>query len=879
MIVVRGAQHRKKDRFIPAEEPGSDGVEEGFLFFQSEAGGRKSGGVYYTRQEFVRHLINHSVVPALEEHLEQVRDLARTDARAAERLLFRFRVLDPAMGSAHFLVDALDVIADRVQTFLAETPLLPLHERLDALRAEAQAESADDAQLLKRLLLKHCIYGVDRSGMAVELARVALWLSSFVRGLALSYLDQNLKQGDSLVGVGSLDTLRPMSDDGKGGGQQVWLWAAEGQALDEAIQMAGELALQIAESDDRTKEEVEHSRDLRRQLEERIKGVRDALDLWAAEPFGLKGARAALTNGDEIIAGKAPQDLAELLSSARDEGRKRHFFHWPIEFPEVFHRASERNPGFDAVIGNPPWDEVTVEERSFYALHAPGLRGLSTRAEQEKWIGSLLARFPDLADEFEQRKAEARMQRTFFKAENGYLQQGGGDTDLYQLFSERYATLTRGGGHLGVVLPRSAFATAGSRGFRRWLFRECRPTGLDLLVNKGRWAFDMEVRYTIALLTAAVSPPTKGGSLVVTGPSSSLPEFVRATDGEGVRLPLDDLAAWTPPSAADAGSEPGWEVPLVPTQEHVRVLGLIRRNGKRFDLLDDPLTAGSETPFHESDAAASRRVRGQETLHGVFPTAELHETQQRRFWVPSREGGLPVWKGRSFDQYDPHGSEPAGLGDWGEVLEFVQKKRLSRASRFAGAFPREVLEDPSTHPIHEARVAFRHVTNRTNSRTMCGCLIPPRTPLTNAAPYLVFPTRNSMQQSYVLGVLNSLSFDWQARRYVEANFNFFILNMLCFPPSDVVDPEGVAHRAARLSCVDERFKRFAVEAGVECGPLLDGERNELRAEIDARVAYGYGLTDDDLRFIFTDFTERAVTPAYRALVLDKFAELGSGASL
>ena len=258
----------KKDRFLPAEEPGKHGVAEGYLFFQSEAGKRKSGGVYYTRQEFVRHLINNSVMPALEEHLDQVRELARTDARAAERLLFRFRVLDPAMGSAHFLVDALDVIADRVQTFLAETPLVPLRERLDSLRAEARAESADDAQLLKRLLLKHCIsqalhLRVDRSGMAVELARVALWLSSFVPGLALSYLDQNLKQGDSLVGVGSLDTLRPVSDDGRGTGQKVWLWAGEGQALDEAIREAGELALGIADSDDRTKEEVEHSRELR----------------------------------------------------------------------------------------------------------------------------------------------------------------------------------------------------------------------------------------------------------------------------------------------------------------------------------------------------------------------------------------------------------------------------------------------------------------------------------------------------------------------------------------------------------------------------------------------------------------------------------------
>ena len=93
---------RGRDRFLPSDEPGEDGVAEGELFFQTEAGGRKGGGVYYTRQELVRHLVNQAVLPALEEHLDQVRRRAQTSAEEAARLLFRFRVLDPAMGSAHF---------------------------------------------------------------------------------------------------------------------------------------------------------------------------------------------------------------------------------------------------------------------------------------------------------------------------------------------------------------------------------------------------------------------------------------------------------------------------------------------------------------------------------------------------------------------------------------------------------------------------------------------------------------------------------------------------------------------------------------------------------------------------------------------------------
>src|SRR5439155_519903 len=131
-------------------------VAEGQLFFQTEAGGRKGGGVYYTRQDLVRNLVNQAVLAALDEHLGQVRTRVQSDPEEATRLLFRFRVLDPAMGSAHFLVDALDVIADRVEKFLAETPLPPLRGRLEDLRSLAGASpgEVEDGRLLRRLLLK-----------------------------------------------------------------------------------------------------------------------------------------------------------------------------------------------------------------------------------------------------------------------------------------------------------------------------------------------------------------------------------------------------------------------------------------------------------------------------------------------------------------------------------------------------------------------------------------------------------------------------------------------------------------------------------------------------------------------------------------------------
>jgi hypothetical protein len=832
------AWDEQRSRFVPSDEPGEYGVAAGDPFFQTEAGERKGGGVFYTRQELVRHLVSHSVMPMLEEHLETVRERARHDPAGAARLLLDFRVLDPAMGSAHFLVDALDVIEDRLQTFLAEVPLPAIRSSLDELRAEAgdAAEAVEDGQLLRRLVLKHCLYGVDLSGMAVEIGRVSLWLASFVPGLTLAYLGYNLQQGDALIGVASLEAVARDNP----------FFVRPETPVPQALHRAAEIAKELAELQDRTPHEVTRSRQLTQQLNQAEDGVRRAFDCWTAHAFGVNGARPLLASGtaEQLLSGDVDARNAPTVEAAQALARERSFFHWPIAFPDVFDPSSD-SPGFDAVIGNPPWNEVTIERLGFMALHDPGLRGERSGRAQDARIARLLERFPELEAEFERRQSAVAELRGFFRPENGYEIQGGGDVDLYQLFSERYGHLCRPGGRLGVVLPRSAFLTEGSRGFRRWLFHECTVARLDFLLNKARWAFDMEPRYTIALLAAQRAPPHRGATLRTTGPSASADEFAAAREAEGVPIAIDELARWTPAPAAERTLDPSWEVPLLPSEDAARVFARIR-SGPRFD-------------------------RWAQAHGGVFAATEFHETQNKNYF--RHRSGTPVWKGRSFDQYDPHGRDPAGYADWDEALEFVQRKRTNARSGFQGKFPPTVLRDPSTHPVHKARLAFRDVSRATDSRTARAALVPPRTFLTNSAPYLVFPNGEPSEAVYVLGVMNSLPFDYQARRYVETHLNFFVLNLLCLPDPEATDMEGIASRAARLSCVDERFQEFAREVGVECGPLRPEERDRLRAEIDALVAIAYGLDEDDLEVVFSDFTLDAAPPEYRELVRESFRRL------
>ena len=824
----------KRDIFRPrrADDKGEPEVTKAQLYYQSEAGGRKAGGVFYTRHEFVEHLLNYSLLPALDDHLEDIKRIAASNPKEAARRLFDFSVVDPAMGSAHFLTAALDMMADRIETFLGEVGGLPgIAQQLSELTHDnaSTTNPPDAADLLRRLILKRCIYGVDISPMAVEVANVTLWLASFVPGLALSYLGSNLKCGDALIGVADPQVVGASDSP-----------LLTGQPVEAAMRRAAELQRQLADVPDRTPEEVKHSEELNGALVDATEGLRNAFNLWAAEPLGLEGARHILeTNAAAIVDRSAPDEVVEPVAQAKAFAEQYRFLHWPLEFPGVFHADK---PGFDVVVGNPPWNEITVEELAFYALRDPGLRGMPNLADRKKRISELDNQHSAWREEFEDQRDQLATLREFFSPMGGYRLQGVGDKDLYQLFCERYTHLVRQNGRLGVVLPRSGFLAEGAKGFRTWLFSRTEVRRIDLLLNNKGWAFTIHPQYTIALLTGLHQTPSPQAEFQITGPTANLKEFLCCAQSNGVSILVQSLGA-------------GRVVPLLPSQQHGDVLAKMRR-GIQFDFLQNP----ENQKISKGPAAASRPV----------PYTELHETQQRALFSHSK--GVPIWKGRSFSQFDPHGNEPAGFGVWNDVLSFALKKRKS-SPIFKKMFSAEVLIDPDTHPINRCRVAFRDVTNRTNSRTVISCLVPPYTPLTNSAPYLIFPGWDAPDRAAVVGIMNSSPFDWLARRYVELHLNFYVLNSLTFPPPDNTPWERIGKLAARLSCVDERFAEFATEASVEYGQLTPSQRSGMRAEIDALVAHAYELTADELSFVFTDFTENAVPQTYRDQVLEKFEGL------
>lgn len=799
----------KKDRYRSPKsgEKDHEVVAAGALLWQTHLGGRKAGGVYYTPSVLVRHLVERAVTPAFEKHLEKVRKTAETDPERAAKELLDFAVLDPACGSAHFLVEVLNRLADLTARFLGTQPLPALAERMETLRvAAATGAGVRDMALLRRLLLKHCIYGVDVSPMGVEIATLSLWLGGFVPGLSLSYLGRNVVLGNSLLGVADPETVvKP----------NTFAAAPLRKAMDGAAQAIAELA----EILDRTPEEYEENYVAQRAAEASTEGMRRLFDLWAAEPEAAGSRDFLVGRGKGILDGATDDACERRIAVAADYAERHQVLHWPLEFPRIFRRKPS---GFDAIVGNPPWEKVKVETLSIYVLSNPGLNSLP-QAERELLVAELDEHDPAISQRVVAEQERARVQRQALAL--GEFEGSSGDPDLFKYFCQRYRHLLRAGGAVGVVLPRSAFSNRGSAGFRKWMYERMTVRRVDTLLNKGRWAFDMEPRYSIALVTATSAPPTNGHRVEVAGPGDSEVIWKVQTARAGVSLP-------------EAAFGPDYVTPLVRSDAEADLLGRVRR--------------GSLFPY------------GSGNRWQCFPNLELHETQDAGLWR-GRTTGRPLWKGASFDQYLPRGAGARRCRETEALLRRLRKRSPGSGSLLAGK-PNQMRREAVRRELKRARISFRDVTNRTNSRTTIACLVPPKVLLTHKAPYLAFLRGGEREQAGCLAIMNSVPFDWQARRFVETNLVFFLLEGLFVPDLDDDDFHAVAQAAARLSAVDDRFTDFAQAAGVECGPLADGERSRLRAEIDARVARGWELDENDLDLMFTDFTEAAVPTGYREAV-------------
>ncbi len=413
MIEVKGKGKflwKKRSEVKAGDKTCSSILEKGDVYIENSKHERKATGSYYTPHYIVEYIVKNTVEPVLkariqnaEEILSELEALYEKQRKQLKKpkdwkhwehsgepkgshiyeivklekdlfeTVFDIKALDPAMGSGHFLVHAVDFITDRIITFLADFPENPVIRRINEMKGEIFGEVArqgvkidetklTEVNLIKRTVMKRCIYGVDLNEMAVELAKLSLWLDSFTLGAPLSFLDHHLKCGNSLIGS-NLEALKNATEKK--------LFRISLEPLNRAI---GNM-LFVSSLSDATYQQVKDSEQKYKDADKSILGYRILLDILVSEYFGIEEAKIFLPEVSSII---DLNNLKKSIESMHKKDRKtiesiekianeRRFFHWDIEFPEVFFERvgvleqkveRKENPGFDCVIGNPPYGVV-----------------------------------------------------------------------------------------------------------------------------------------------------------------------------------------------------------------------------------------------------------------------------------------------------------------------------------------------------------------------------------------------------------------------------------------------------------------------------------------------------------------------------------------
>ena len=906
---------------------------------------RKDSGSFFTPQELVDLIVERTLKPLAEERLKAFEDKAaqlksdrRPKAQRKAELLkldpaeavLNLKVLDPAMGSGHFLVTAVDFLSDYVAELIEYVPAVaewldadyvsPLVKRVAAIRKEIlqRAKEAvwvmDESQLtdqaiIRRMVLKRCIYGVDKNPLTVELAKVSLWLHSFTVGAPLSFLDHHLRYGDSLVGLRVKDATDELNQLGG-------LFASSAIAGAEA---ATEGMQRIEEMSDADVAEVRESAALFHGVEETTAELRRLLDFLCGFRWRIAGmkqkerpkfedplvttlghtvdAYKLLARGPEYV-GDVPPDsgdaawskFAELWHEARFIADREGFLHWEVAFPGVWHHWQSTCPegGFDAVIGNPPWDRIKLQEVEWFATRDPELALAPTAAARGKGIQRLRDQGASLAAEFDDAKKRAEKLGEMIRASGDYPLLSGGDINLYSLFVERAMSLIKPDGFVGLLTPSGIYADKTAARFFKSVSTSGRVGGLFDFENR-RLGTDLPPFFP------DVDSRFKFCALILGGEARRFDETkcafflhdTKAIHEEDRCFPL------APADFARVNPNTG-TAPIFRTR---RDADITRRIYERHPVLVDH-SGGEErkawpvkyaTMFHMTNDSHLFRTVAQLKAEGFYPV-------EGNRWKKGDKLYLPLYQGRMIHQFD-HRANSVRFNQESTHNPYLSEEVTEARHADPNFLPQTQYWVPA-HNVEEKlpqsrryALGFRDIARPTDVRTVISSILP-WAGYGNKVPLLV--EGDSMAVTYLVANLNSVCLDFVARQKIHGtSMNWFIVEQLpVIAPTDYDRPFGptiardlVRDHVLRLTYTAHDMTSFARDLGYEGPPFVWDEeaRRHLRARLDALYFHLYGLTKEDAEYVLDTFPivrreDKAVFGRYRTrdLILTYMNALSAG---
>ena len=893
--------------------------DEGGVTIRPNSYARKDTGSFYTPQELVDLIVERTLKPLVEEQLktfEEKSDALRKDRRprhAREAALYRhdpadavldLKVLDPAMGSGHFLVTAVDFLSDYVAELIEYVPAVPawlggeyespLVGRIDRIRREITQRAdesgwiIDESQLtdqaiIRRMVLKRCIYGVDKNRLTVELAKVSLWLHSFTVGAPLSFLDHHLRWGDSLIGFRVGDVVSEME---RLGTMFTGTVIAAAEAATEGMKM-------IEEKSDSDVSEVRESASLFEQVEETTADLRGLLNFLASRRWlttGLKRKELVSVDGPLVeTLGWYPGSSYELLSGgpnqldgsvppkseiswsrfnefwhkARELADRERFLHWEAAFPGVWKYWSNARSdgGFDAIIGNPPWDRIKLQEVEWFATRDPELARAPTAAARRTEIERLRTEGDPMVSAFDEAKERADSLGRLIRASGEYPLLGGGDINLYSLFVERTMKLVKPNGLVGLLTPSGIYADKTAATFFKSLSTDGRISGLYDFENRrlgtGQPPFfpDVDSRFKFC-------------AFIFGGEDRRFVETECAFflhDTETINDP-DRCFPLTPDDFVRVNPNTG-TAPVFRTRRDAEITrGIYERHSVLVDRSDG----------EERRAWPVKYVRMFDMANDshLFRTAEQLDADgfypiEGNRWKRGVEMCLPLYEGKMVQAYDHRAASIVDRQDNlfrpGQPVRTLDEEHLDPAF-----FPRPRYwisrrEGALAENGFNWFLAFKDITASTNVRTMIAAIVP-EVGCGHTLPVLV-PGEDDFDAALtacLLANLNSFCFDFVARQKVQAThltwYNVEQLPVITSSGYDRIFGDTsvgalVRDHVVRLTYTANDMEPFARDLGYNGPPFVwnDEKRLHLQARLDALYFLLYGISRDDAGYVLDSF--------------------------
>ena len=866
---------------------------------------RQSTSSYYTRPDLVQNLIRTTLEPVIKERIAKL-----STPEEKVKSLLSMKVCDAASGSGHIVLAMARTIAWYVCS----------------IRTGEDNPASQDYRQALREVIQRCVYAVDYNPDAVELCKVVLWIEGYCAGKPLSFLDHHIRCGNSVVGISDLETLlkgvpkeafsakdndrevkkqiiklnKEALDDvkvvqsGLQQGLSVSLFTQDFtiQSIDsEQVGLAEHVSEISAMPENSLLEQVTKQKRWEELMQSpRVEWLRRACDIYTYafyKQFASEDLQSTVDDTGTFTAFAVPytrtvyQALQEikylddddptpsaqrispkLCAEAAEAARTHRFFHWAVEFPDVF----AYDGGFDVMCGNPPWDKIKVEDKKWFESQGRAdIVNAGTAAQRKKAIANLPTTDPELYKEYTEALVNAEAQSRFVRLSGRFDLTATGDIDLYPMFAELCLTFSKEA--WGLVLPTGIAVNDSNKAFFSKLIDENRLVSLYDFENREA-LFDIHRMFKFCLLTAGMpqtEPRTVSGGFYLTR----------------IDHLLDPRRIYTLQTSDFARLNPNTKTcPVFRTSRDAALTAKIYRHST--------ILLNEHTGDNPWNVKFARMLDMSNDSHLFRTYAQLTEAgaeYKAPNFILDGETYVPLYEGKMIWHYNHHYGTWPTMGDRPNAIDTPSIEELANPD--ASIIPwywvpltavkdrlvkKSIDREGKEHVVwewkHKWSLCYRGIGRSVDIRTFIVSPIPDSVGVGHSAT-LLYAERGTMPVAALIGMMSSLVFDYAARQKVGGiNMStFFVKQFPVLTPEQIPSPMQwqIVKRVAELCYFNHDLDGWATELWEEMNeeqraelPQLGDKqpwifnpdrRALLQAELDAIFAHLYGLTTEDLRYI------------------------------